>query len=785
MSFAVVGLVDRTGAQESDAEPTHESDDETATTQIERRWSFQRTRKTSPGWAIADGEPYNQETGSGWASLDGRRRQCGKRNKMAELRLDTFCHASATYDFVGGRWETTLSPASWHADVPNGVYDLTVVVGESGRGYSSIRHSVQVEGVSVVDSAVTTNRLPLHHATAVVEVEDGSLDVTFTGGVRTKIVSIQLVGVPVKDEEPPATVPDDPTLPGEPRLPDVIPVPDPPVGIEDEHLVRWQTGPFHLGLGLGVDPDWPTITANSTEDTISAPDSLNTENLSLRDALSLAAAIDGPTIIELLPRAIYVLGCGTDEDANVDGDLDYRSTDLLVIVGNGATVIGPQAPCAQERIFDSVKGGPLGFVDLRVTAGGTTSNGGAIRGAEIELVNCLLDGNAALTGSGGAVDASLSLTVSHSTLVRNRAATGGAAAAVRLLRITDSVVSGNVALYDGGAVLGGAGGDVTITRSVLSANRSAFGRGAAVFSAPHATTTIVGSQFQDNLADESSIGGGAVYADGQLVVRESTFVRNAARSATVHDFLSTGGGGGAIYVEGSASISSSDFIENESGLAGAGGALHAKGNLSIENSIFSANLAGGAGGGIYVSGGHVDGSSIVISGSTITDNVSNGTGGGGAYLASRGSITVSTSTISSNRAAATGGSGGGVFISGSGSISESVVAENSTTFRGSGGGIHVDLAGRLDVTDTFVIDNRAGLGGGIDADDGPSAAVTVLRSTISGNSSPLVANLSIRSRLVIGDTEIGVAIGGPDCDLSRVPVSLGGVIGADDSCSIE
>jgi len=112
---------------------------------------------------------------------------------MSNQQLDTFCHATTRYVFTSGSWHAIASPASWSADLANGTYDVTVVVGESKFHASSIKHSVQVEGVVVHDRVSTSNATPTVGATVQVAVSDGSLDVTFVGGTKTKIVSLAAV----------------------------------------------------------------------------------------------------------------------------------------------------------------------------------------------------------------------------------------------------------------------------------------------------------------------------------------------------------------------------------------------------------------------------------------------------------------------------------------------------------------------------------------------------------------------------------------------------------------
>ena len=127
-----------------------------------------------------------------WTAADGQRRQCGTRNVNSDLVLDTFCHATTRYIQTNGSWNAVASPASWAAVVSNGTYDVTVTVGDASSNPSDVAHSVQAEGMIVLDRVPTTNASRFATATITVTVTDGQLDLTFVGGTKTKIVSVEL-----------------------------------------------------------------------------------------------------------------------------------------------------------------------------------------------------------------------------------------------------------------------------------------------------------------------------------------------------------------------------------------------------------------------------------------------------------------------------------------------------------------------------------------------------------------------------------------------------------------
>ena len=152
----------------------------------EYQWSFGPTTKS--GWTQILGN-------DGWIADDGQRRQCGARNRESDPVYDSFCHAQVLYEKDNkGNWYSVDSPARWRATLPNGTYDVTVVVGEAQAHPSGIRHSVQAEGTPVFNKVTTTKSNPFRTATVTVNVNDGTLDLTFNGGTGTKIVAVTAIG---------------------------------------------------------------------------------------------------------------------------------------------------------------------------------------------------------------------------------------------------------------------------------------------------------------------------------------------------------------------------------------------------------------------------------------------------------------------------------------------------------------------------------------------------------------------------------------------------------------
>src|SRR5690606_23351490 len=135
-----------------------------------------------------------------------------------------------------------------------------------------------------------------------------------------------------------------------------------------------------------------------------------------------------------------------------------------------------------------------------------------------------------------------------------------------------------------------------------------------------AMSTITTSRFTDNGAQAA---GGAVFSESDITVTGSTFTGNQANAI-----------GGGLANGGVASrtidIMASTF-ENNSSLAGGGGVgvYGRPATLNVAGSTFTLNTApGGAAIFTIESGGDSADEPVVVTNSTITDNIANERGGG-------------------------------------------------------------------------------------------------------------------------------------------------------------
>ena len=89
--------------------------------------------------------------------------------------------------------QLTTGGGKWEAAVPNGVYDVSVAVGDAQAGGTAMSHNVTIEGVVAINQFVppanaANGSASLHQTNTVrVTVSDGKLTVDPVGGTNTKI----------------------------------------------------------------------------------------------------------------------------------------------------------------------------------------------------------------------------------------------------------------------------------------------------------------------------------------------------------------------------------------------------------------------------------------------------------------------------------------------------------------------------------------------------------------------------------------------------------------------
>lgn len=184
---------------------------------------------------------------------------------------------------------------------------------------------------------------------------------------------------------------------------------------------------------------------------------------------------------------------------------------------------------------------------------------------------------------------------------------------------------------------------------------------------------------------------------------------------TITNGYAVGGSGGGIIIGIDTSLTlNNSTIEGNFALEGGGISNVSQSTLIINNSTISSNTAS-----VFGAGGIADhGSSrIIITNSTITNNTADFIGG----ARFEGEVTIIGSTISSNVSRYSSSAGGGVAITSSNAlvdISDTLIINNRA---GSGGGIAISNNGSLTLSNSTVSNNQAvSFGGGIHSYGGNS-----------------------------------------------------------------
>jgi hypothetical protein len=268
------------------------------------------------------------------------------------------------------------------------------------------------------------------------------------------------------------------------------------------------------------------------------------------------------------------------------------------------------------------------------------------------------------------------------------------------LTLNDCTLSGNQA-PNGGAI--GANQvttsprPLTITRGIFSQNTATAGSGAgaggAIYNVSSSVLGITNSTFTGNT---SAAEGGAIRVQTSSTLTSisgCTFTGNTANG---------GNGGGAVFIQGTTVVSDTTMTGNIS--AHGGGGLWNQGTLTVTGSNISNNLSNdstASGGGIFIQG------DFTLTDSTIVGNRA-GSGGGVAYVTGGTQAAITSSTITDNRVYFPLASGGGLQIGGNNAqLGDTIVANNvfeATVTNGSG----PDISGTVASLGYNLIGNGSG-----------------------------------------------------------------------------
>ena len=319
------------------------------------------------------------------------------------------------------------------------------------------------------------------------------------------------------------------------------------------------------------------------------------QTITLGSSLTITGAdtsVEGPGMLLLTisianpARAFIVSGTGT------------AISGLRVTGGGIALTTGAGLVLTNSKIQDvagHAEGGGVSNIGGSLTVSGSILEnnqagfGGGIhcRLGTVNVTNTLFDNNRVtdFTGGGAVHNSRCTYTITGATLTNNRninpsIANGGAVANYGTMDISDSTISGSLALT-GGAIINQSGiddpptvGVLSITRTTISSNVANTGLGGAIYNRS-GTLTISASTINNNIAATSG-GGGIAIRDFPGERASSVTITNSTISSN-----STPSDGGGIYMFASS------------------GVLNLLSNTIVYNVADSDNSGGGTGGGIF------------------------------------------------------------------------------------------------------------------------------------------------------------------------------------------
>lgn len=453
------------------------------------------------------------------------------------------------------------------------------------------------------------------------------------------------------------------------------------------------------------------ITVNTTDDELNADG-----DCSLREAITAAntdAAVDACTAGSgadtiTLGAGVYALSLGpAGDDSAATGDLDI--TDDLTIVGLGSDGTTDVDGTALDRVFHVVGTPTVVITELTIRNGLTGAGGGGVRNEG-------------------------TLTLDRVGLTGNQGFNGGALQTVGDTTVSNSFLQQNTADQDGGAISHTVG-----------------------------TLTVTDSTFFDNLAVRF---GGAILNSATALLTDVSIDTNNA-----------GDDGGAIYNSGEATLTGVQIASGNTGIGDGGGLFNeAGGTLTLTNATIGGNFS-------YAGAGIANEGTLVMTDSAVTNNDANDPGplfgGGGGIQNVGGDVTITGSTIANNTSE---GTGAGINNFGGLTVTDSAVTDNTTDV--AGGGIYNQQTATL--KNVTISTNSSGAGGGLDNING--AETTLTNVTIARNNENGIVN----AIGVPGEAEAGVvnavntivSDNGP-ADCSGEPLaSAGHNLDSDDTCGL-
>jgi hypothetical protein len=266
---------------------------------------------------------------------------------------------------------------------------------------------------------------------------------------------------------------------------------------------------------------------------------------------------------------IIVLPKGTQ--ALTSSYSDYAGATALPVITTEITISGNRTRITRGknappfRLFAVAGGGSLTLNGVTLSGGTAPSGGAVLNYGSLTIHQSTISGNAATKGGGiYSRNESARLVIHNSVVSGNQAASGAGIFSYEYVSIVDSVLSGNVASSEGGAIAN-YDGYLRIDNSTIAKNRAT--RAAGGIDNVYATAKIFNSRITGNSAKYA--GGIESYADASTVSK--LYVYNSTVSKN----------GAGVY---------------------AGGVANINGYFKLADSMVTGNKAGEEGGGVFNNG---------------------------------------------------------------------------------------------------------------------------------------------------------------------------------------
>jgi len=331
------------------------------------------------------------------------------------------------------------------------------------------------------------------------------------------------------------------------------------------------------------------------------------------------------------------------------------------------------------------------------TGGGYPGGGIYSSTIPLEITNSNISSNMARAGSAIRLESVPLVTVISNTTINNNIAdgnnTGGAIYSNSSpITFTGGTISGNTNGREGGGLY-------------LTGNYSAFPAGTK--------TTITGTTINGN--SSGAYVGGGIYTACSITINGNAAITN-----------NTGSAGGGMYITGQADVTVLDSVTitgNTATSGNNGGGIYSTGSpLAISNSTISSNTATRQGAAIFITGAYA--TTNTITNSTINGNNGQTNYSGGAIYTDR-ALQVDRTYIQGNR----GGNGAGIYSNTTLSITNSVLTGNVSD-RGTNDGGALNVSASATITNSTIAGNYASRYGG-----GISGGGTITNSIFWGNTS--------------------------------------------------